>query len=88
MKATLLSLFAVVSLTALGSCSNLGQVSPWEKNHLPAEMTFGDPLDERLCNTSTAARKTPVAATASVVVDAVATEDARHEQEIQNEAIG
>ena len=49
MKATLLSLFAVATLVALSGCSNLGQVSPWEKNHLAKpEMTFGgDPLDER-----------------------------------------
>ncbi|MFM2275185.1 MAG: hypothetical protein RL211_1057 [Pseudomonadota bacterium] len=49
MKATLLSLLAVVGLAMLGGCSNLGQVSPWEKNNLAKPgMTFGgDPLDER-----------------------------------------
>jgi hypothetical protein len=49
MKTTLLSLLVVVGLSLLGGCSNLGQVSPWEKNNLAKpEMTFGgDPLDER-----------------------------------------
>lgn len=49
MKTILLSLFAIAGLLSLGGCSNLGQVSPWEKNNLAKpEMTFGgDPLDER-----------------------------------------
>jgi Domain of unknown function (DUF4266) len=49
MKATLLSLLAIMGLSLLGGCSNLGQVNPWEKNNLAKpEMTFGgDPLDER-----------------------------------------
>jgi hypothetical protein len=49
MKTTLFSLLVIVGLSSLGGCSNLGQVSPWEKNNLAKpEMTFGgDPLDER-----------------------------------------
>ena len=49
MKATLLSLLAIIGLSLLGGCSNLSQVNPWEKNNLAKpEMTFGgDPLDER-----------------------------------------
>jgi hypothetical protein len=45
MKTTLLKLLAIATL--LSGCSNLGQVSPWEKGHLAKpEMTFeGDRLD-------------------------------------------
>ncbi len=45
----LLAVFALIGFSMLAGCSNLGQVSPWEKNNLAkAEMTFGgDPLDER-----------------------------------------
>jgi hypothetical protein len=49
MKTTLFSLLVIVGSSSLVGCSNLGQVSPWEKNNLAKpEMTFGgDPLDER-----------------------------------------
>jgi hypothetical protein len=42
-----LGLLALFALSLLGGCSQLGQVSPWEKGHLARpEMTFeGDRLD-------------------------------------------
>lgn len=47
MKPTLCLSICFVAL--LGGCSNLGQVSPWEKGNLAKpSMTFeGDPLDQR-----------------------------------------
>lgn len=48
MKTSLLKLLLVVAaLLSAGGCSNLGQVSPWQKGHLAKpEMTFeGDRLD-------------------------------------------
>ena len=49
MKRIVFTLFALGALSALGACSNLGQVNPWEKGDLARqEMTFeGDPLDQR-----------------------------------------
>lgn len=47
MKTTLLKLAAIAALLLVSGCSNLGQVSPWQKGHLAKpEMTFeGDRLD-------------------------------------------
>ena len=47
MKTIILKTLTLVVLLAASGCSNLGQVSPWQKGHLAKpEMTFeGDRLD-------------------------------------------
>jgi hypothetical protein len=49
MKKTFACLLAITTLTWLGGCSNLGQVSAWEKGQLAQPgMTFEtDPLEQR-----------------------------------------
>jgi hypothetical protein len=49
MKTTFLNMLAISAAALLGGCSNLGQVTPWEKGNLAKPiMTFeGDPLDQR-----------------------------------------
>ena len=49
MKTIALSVLTITALSWLGGCSNLGQVSPWEKGDLAKPiMTFeADPLEQR-----------------------------------------